>query len=362
MRRQDTLIVGGGPAGTATAIGLALGGKTALLVERERHSADPLCGGFLSWTALRRLERLGLDVAALGARRITRLSLIAGTRVVTTDLPAPAASLSRATLDAALQSRAQSLGVEIERGVHVRDIDGDGARCADGRLIEADRIVLATGKHELRGYPRETRSVDPIIGLRWRLTLSPQMMARIDGVIELHCFRGGYAGLALQEDGRANLCLAIRQSRFDECGKKPSGVVRALGEELPVLAERLHHSTRIEDSAAIANVPYGWRYDPAAQSTFYRVGDQAGVIASLSGEGISLALASGLAAARSLLTGETPDRFHATFLPVLRKPVTVAQTGMQLVERPVGAWLTANVAAMFPGLARVSAKAMRITR
>jgi len=362
MRHPDTLIVGGGPAGAATAIELAAAGSNPLLIEREAQQSDPLCGGFLSWTALCRLERLGVDVFGLGARRVTQLSLIAGNREARSNLPSPAASLSRGVLDAALLAHAERLGARIERGVHVRGIDEGRARCADGRVIAAERIVLATGKHELRGHLRETRHSDPIIGLRWRLTLSPALMRQLDGVIELHCFRGGYAGLALQEDSRANLCLAVRQSRFDECGKQPTALLQSLEAELPSLAGRLHNATHIHHGGAIANVPYGWRYRSSPAAQVYRVGDQAGVIASLSGEGISLALASGQVVARAVLSGQTPNSFHDSFLPGLARPLAVAQQAMHLIERPVGAWLMANLAVAFPGLTRASARAMRVNK
>ena len=81
------LIVGGGPAGAAAAITLARGGARPLLLERHAEAHDTLCGGFLGWDALRRLDAIGIDAAALGARPITRLRLVAGDRLVEVVLP-----------------------------------------------------------------------------------------------------------------------------------------------------------------------------------------------------------------------------------------------------------------------------------
>jgi flavin-dependent dehydrogenase len=361
VRRADTLIVGGGPAGAATAIALAKSG-TALILEREREPGDALCGGFLSWTALARLERLGVDAAALGARQITRLGLFAGQRKAWSDLPAPAAALSRRTLDAGLQHCAERAGAGVERGVRVRAITGDGAQLSDSTDIPAGRVVLATGKHELNGWPRQTDLRDSVLGLRWRLTPAAPLSKIVDGTIELHCFRGGYAGLVLQEDGCANLCLAVRQSRFDEAGKTPAALLEALAREAPSLAWRLDHATNIADAQAIANVPYGWRFRPGSDDrrSPYRVGDQAGVIASLSGEGISLALMSGMAAAQAIRRGANPGRFHARLQQRLGRPIRLAQGMMQMIERPAGAWLATSAAAAAPALMRLSARALRI--
>ena len=61
MRRTPALIVGGGLAGAATAIGLARAGLPHLLVERSRETGDAICGGFLSWRTLETLGGLGID-------------------------------------------------------------------------------------------------------------------------------------------------------------------------------------------------------------------------------------------------------------------------------------------------------------
>lgn len=359
MRDTRPLIVGAGPAGCAAAITLAQAGARPLVLERERTPADPLCGGFLSWTALPRLARLGVDVAALGARPVTALALFAGPIRAASPLPAPAASLSRGVLDAALQAQAEACGAEIRCGIHVRGAD-DLARlaCDAAGTQAAGPVVLATGKHEMRNFPRQSPAADPVLGLRWRLALTPAMRTRLTGLIELHCFAGGYAGLSLQEDGRANLCLAMRASRFDACGKRPDGVLRALHAECPALAGRLDAALSVEDAAAVANVPYGWR---AAEALgVFRVGDQAGCIASLSGEGIALALGTGIAAGEALLRGDGADAFRGRLAPGLAGPIAVAQGIKWIAEKPMAARLATGVAGAIPALSRAAAQAMRL--
>lgn len=360
MRRPDTLIVGGGPAGAAAAIGLAQAGAAPLVLERSQEPADHLCGGFLSWTALKRLERLGVDVAALGARPITRLALFLKRRELVAALPAPAASLSRRALDMALLERAEAAGAIIARGVRVRRIDGQGATLEDGGELAATRIVLASGKHELASHRRGATGGDPVLGLRWRLTASPPLTRRLENAIELHAFAGGYAGLALQEDGRANLCLAVRQSRFAEAGKRPDRLLEALARELPALAARLGEATAIAPPDAVARIPYGWRARAGGDPSLYRVGDQAGVIASLAGEGISLALAGGEAAARAVLAREGPKRFQGRLARRLHRPIAVAQQMMHGLEHPAGAWLLLGAARTLPSSLGLTANATRL--
>ena len=138
MRRSSALIVGGGPAGAATAITLARGGAMPLLIERSPGDRDLVCGGFLGWDALAELQRLGLDPMALGARPIDKLRLVSGGRTVEASLPRKAAGLSRRRLDATLLLMAEEEGVAVLRGRTARALDGHCLRLDGGEEMEAD--------------------------------------------------------------------------------------------------------------------------------------------------------------------------------------------------------------------------------
>lgn len=351
------LIVGGGPAGAAAAIELARGGIAATVIERSDSDQDVLCGGFLSWNTLRQLSELGIDPGALGGHPVDRLRLIAGKQAAAFALPAPGIGLSRRTLDAALLARAETLGVTVRRGTAVRSIEPDIVHLATDERIHADRIILATGKHDVRGLPRPATSDDPAMGLRWRFPASPALAARIAGAVELHLFDHGYAGLVMQEDGHANLCLAIRRSAFVAAGQRPEAVLAALIEHQPLLRERLG-SERCGDAQAVANVPYGWHARHASQG-LYRVGDQAGVIPSLAGEGVGIALASGMAAAQALLSDQPAEAFQVALGRHLRRPIGLARLLWHAAERPSLARIAVPVLAHIPAAAR---GAMRMTR
>jgi 2-polyprenyl-6-methoxyphenol hydroxylase-like FAD-dependent oxidoreductase len=76
----STLIIGGGPAGSAAAITLARAGMTPHLVERQSTPQNGVCGGFLGWDAIAALEELGIDPWSLGAHRITGFRLVSSSR------------------------------------------------------------------------------------------------------------------------------------------------------------------------------------------------------------------------------------------------------------------------------------------
>ncbi|MDR6787757.1 flavin-dependent dehydrogenase [Sphingomonas sp. BE138] len=329
--RREPLILGGGPAGSAAAIALARGGARPLVLERTRERGDALCGGFLSWRTLAALERLGIAADTLNPARATRLRLFTRGRVVETSLPAPGLGVSRARLDALLLAHAERHGAAIERGVTVRALDGGAARTADGALLPADALFLASGKHDIRGTarPAAARGEDPALGLRTRRR-GGGVEPLVGDAIELHLFDRGYAGVVVQEDGSANVCLAIRRSRLTEAGD-PDRLLQALAAEVPAFGDRLAgDATAIE---AIANVPYGWRARDGTDGC-YRLGDQAAVIPSLAGEGMGIALASGVSAATAWLAGQRAAAWQARFARATARPVTVARTIRAIAERP----------------------------
>ena len=364
MRRTAALIAGGGPAGSAAAIVLAQAGARPLLIERHAEPQDIVCGGFLGWDALAGLEALGLDVMALGARPIGRMRLLAGRQRIEASLPHQAAGLSRRTLDAALLDRASLEGAAIERGVAIRRAEGPPFRIdlGDGAAIATDALLLASGKHELRGLARPRPAGGKgAVGLRARLTPSPVLARELESVIELHLFAGGYAGLLVQEDGSVNFCLSIAPARLAEAGGEPERLVALLAEDAPALGDRLGAASAIGAWSAVAGVPYGWRAQGSAPGLF-RLGDQAAVIASLAGDGIAIALQSGRAAAAAYL-GHGPggaDSFQREFAHRAERPLRVAGALRSLAENSALAPPLLGLFGRVPGLAAMLARLTRI--
>jgi flavin-dependent dehydrogenase len=359
VRRAAALIVGGGPAGSAAAIGLARAGIAPELIERSDGPHDVVCGGFLGWDALAALRRLGVDPNALGAPPIGRMRLVTAKRRLEAPLPRLAAGLSRRTLDEALLRAAAGAGVEVRRGKAVRAADPAARRVRldDEEEVEAGFLVLATGKHELRGANRPVDISARPLGLRTAVRPSPPMAADLEGVIELHLYDGGYAGLLIQEDGKANLCLSASRERLKEAGGIEPLVAR-LADELPALAARLDSSEPAQWSA-VSGVPYGWRASGTVAGV-YRIGDQASVIASLAGDGIAIALESGAAAARAIAAGVAAPDFQRQWAKRARRPVGLAELLRHSAEHGAAREAMMVLLGRFPSLAPLAARLTRI--
>lgn len=358
MRVEDPLIVGGGPAGSAAAIRLAHAGHRPLLLERTREPADALCGGFLSWRTLDALDRLGLDRAALGGAAANRLRLFAGETSAERLLPAPAMGLSRLRLDALMLDIAAQAGARVERGIAVRGWENGQLR-VDDDMLTPRTLFLATGKHELRGLarPRAAAGTDPALGLRIRLGPHPTLDGLIGDAIELHLFDRGYAGLVRHEDGTANLCLAVYKSRLDAAGG-PEGLFAELA-GLPHLGERMAHR-RAGVADAVAHIPYGWRAH-STESGVFRLGDQAGVIPSLAGEGMGIAIASGVRAADGWIARGRDGAAHyqTEMARALARPIAIAARIKDAAQAPaVAPWLVRL--ARLPWAADIIARVTRV--
>ncbi|WP_419815670.1 NAD(P)/FAD-dependent oxidoreductase [Glacieibacterium sp.] len=281
---SEIVIVGGGLAGAAAATLLAQSGRRAVVLERSTGAHDKICGEFLSVEAQAHLAALGFDVTRLGGAPIDRLRLVSGTRMVTTRLPFRALGLTRRALDEALLGHAAAAGVRVERGVTVRAIDG-GRLDTSGGSLNADILLLASGKHDVRGVKRDTSgTISGLIGFKQYFRVSPAVRAALAGHIEVVLFDGGYAGLQLVEGGVANLCLLVERARYDGAGASWTGLFADLLRE-PHLRSRLGDAEPMLDRPlTISGVPYGYVFH--GDSAAYRLGDQAGVIPSFSGDGM----------------------------------------------------------------------------
>lgn len=360
MRITAPLIIGAGPAGCAAAIALASQGQAPLLVDRSDEVGDPLCGGFMSWRTLAQLDALGVDPASLGGQRIDHLRIFVKERTAQTPLPYPALGLSRHALDTHLRQAAIAAGARLELDT-IRSVE-TGMAHGHQRDWAAETIFLASGKHDIRGQSRPRKAADPALGLRIRLPASAQRQALIGSAIELHLFRGGYAGIVLQEGGSSNICLALRKSALAHLGNAPDRLLSHVAQDNPHFADRLGDDWRTCRIETIGAVPYGWIARETDEG-IYRLGDQAAVIPSLAGEGMSIALASGSMAAHHWLQGgaSAASSFQRAFASRAYPPVQLAKAARYLAETALGSAAALTLAQVTPGLVSNFAERCRIS-
>lgn len=363
--KYDVLIVGGGPAGAAAAIELARAGRSVVLLEREPFAHDKVCGEFLSHEAVDYLQRLGLDPVKLSSVPITQLRLERNDRPVLAKLPFPAQSLSRRVLDDAMLAEATKAGADVRRGVRVTaltvDESGYTATVADGPSVDAATAFLATGKHDVRGWKRPPGLQNGLIGFKMHWHLSPRQKMHLDRTVELALFNGGYAGLEPVEDGRANLCLLVDERVFAGLDRSWAALLAAIRTQCPSLNERLTGAAPCTTRPlAIFSIPFGYVRKTSAGP--WHLGDQAAVIPSFSGDGISIALHSARLASKHYLEGDAADAYQRELYGNLSRQIRLSTRLSQALLTPWGQRLAIGLSAFAPALLVSAAHTTRIPR
>lgn len=292
----DAIIIGGGLAGCSTAIQLARRGHRVALLEKQRYPVHKLCGEFLSVETQGLFERLGvLDaVRDAGACEIDRvlLSTTAGTAYESA-LPGTALGLSRYTLDHLLFQQAHAAGATALDGTAATEVAGTLAEGFTVRTrddaISARLVVGAYGKRSVLDRKLERPFLarhHPYVGFK-----AHYEGIELAGLIEMHAFPGGYCGLSQVEGGRVNVCWIGREDALKRNGGTPESMLAAACASNPLLDRQMRRLHRVSASfKAVSQVSFSPR--TAWAGDVCMVGDTAGMIAPMCGDGMAMALRS----------------------------------------------------------------------
>ena len=353
------------------AIRLATAGREVTLLEKERAAHHKVCGEFLSREAVEYLRGAGVEPLRLGAATIRVVRLSVKSKVVEAALPFTALSLSRHVLDEAMLSRAAESGCNVVRGEFVEGLmSRDGlwhAQLRSGDSWCAPTAFLASGKHDLRGFDRKPYAQGDLVGfkLQWRLA-SAQTEALRDAM-ELFLFPGGYGGLSLVEGDAATLCLVVRRANLRKLGGWNELLEQLLSTNQN-LSRRLENATPLWDRPlAVSSIPYG--YLTRRSDGLWCVGDQAAVIPSFTGDGMSIALHSAVLAAEMYLDGDTAHNYHRKLNTDLYRGMKLATlisqamvTGHGRVLAPIGLSFFPNAMQWIARFTRIPNRALSSTQ
>ncbi len=350
--RWDVIVVGAGPAGSATARLLAKAGARVLLLDRARFPREKPCSEYLSPESTRVLERLGAEVldavAAAAPARLTGMRVVApsGTGVVGR-FDTFSFALPRTTFDSILRDAAEAAGAEVREGVKVEELVYDGgavggvvARATGNGKRETIRARVVVGADGLRSVvARRLGKVIRTAPYRVAFTAHVADACDVDDLGEMHVGRPGYVGLGPIGAGVTTVALVLplaearRGERFfDELNRFPG------------VAGRFDPRRIVR--RVLATGPFArWSRRPAANGALL-VGDAADFFDPFTGQGIYSALRGAeLAAAAivdTLATGARLQRYararRREFAGkwLLERLIGVAVGWPALIERVVG--------------------------
>ena len=293
--RADVLIVGGGPAGLATAIRAAELGLSVLVIDRGALPLDKACGEVLMPPGVEALARLGVEIAPARRHPFVGIRFVQGDTVAEGRfLGDPGHGLRRTVLIEALVERARTLGVSLAYGRSLGSFREDHgeitALLADGTSVQAKTLIGADGLHSRvraqagLGKPSDARRR---YGIRRHFALQPW-----SPFVEVHWADRAEAYVTPVDANTIGVAILWPGGG--------GGFAEQL-QAFPALAARLAAAPAITEAAG--GGPFWQAVRARTKGRVALVGDAAGYADALTGEGVSLALATGIRLAEIIHQG-----------------------------------------------------------
>lgn len=302
MPHRDLLVIGGGPAGAATAIRAARAGVSVVVFEKGAHGRDKVCGDGLTPRAVGALDELKIPLD--DAHHIQGLRMIAGKRVRELDwpdtsrFPSHGAVWPRRRFDTALMDAAAEAGAEMIYSTEALPVIEDGRAVgvtANGQRWTGDLVVLAAGAQgkAARILGAERDPAEPFgLAIRAYAETPRHTDRHLEACLTLKDEHGtavpGYGWMFPAGDGTVNIGVGALSTMKG---------FKALN--LNTLCDSYRDQVRDDwDLGPYLERPRAWRLPMSAQKRhgpgWVAVGDAAGLVNPMNGEGIDYGLETGM--------------------------------------------------------------------
>ncbi len=288
--KPTILIAGGGLAGLTAAIDLRLRGFEVTVVEKNAYPHHKMCGEYLSNEVIPYLQRLGVDVNSLIPKTLTKLRfvLVHG-KQLECDLPLGGMGISRYALDLFLYERAISLGVEfifdkVENiNFHENEFTVD-IRSGDTR--KAHYVLNALGKKSVVDVQFQRKHTYK--NADWIAVKAHYKGNYPDHIVGLYHFTGGYCGVSKIENNEINICFLAKQELLEQNKTIPQLISNVLFKN-KALREIFEKSiSTFEKPIAISGISFEKK--TKSEKHILMIGDSAGLIHPLCGNGMAMAI------------------------------------------------------------------------
>lgn len=299
----DVVVIGGGLAGLISSIELARAGFSVVVIERKHYPFHRVCGEYISNEVRPYLAHLGLDLKALGVKEITdfRFTSPSG-RALDTQLDLGGFGVSRFRLDFALYQLAQKVGVHFELGQIVDDVyqvaeNAFEVVTQEETVVKGKVILGSFGKNSKmdKALKRDfIHEKSAYVGIKYHIrTQFPQHL------IALHNFQDGYCGISAIEEDKYCLCYLTTRDNLRRYGDIANMEQNILWKN-PHLRRIFNESEFLYERPEVIN---GFSFTPkqTVENHILMVGDAAGLITPLCGNGMAMAIHGGKIAAEQTM-------------------------------------------------------------
>jgi geranylgeranyl reductase family protein len=346
VERVDVLVVGAGPAGSATALHLARGGARVLLADRARFPRDKPCGGGVTGRALKHAP-CSIEPVVEDAVRTFELRLAYGRRFERRSAEPLVLMTQRRRLDAHLAEQAAAAGARFADGTRVDEITADNGRVTarvGSTRVSASVVVGADGANGVvaraAGIGADiVRGVALEGNVDWRHVDERRYRGR--ALFDVGVVPGGYGWIFPKRD-HANVGVG-------GWGTEGPRLRRHLGRLAASYGLPLTSLTDVKGHRLPTRRPGG----RVSAGRILLVGDAAGLVDPLSGDGIYEAFVSARLAADAILSGDLAG-YQQALEAALDRHLHASWVAKQALDRhPALCFWIARIPSVFDVVARL---------
>lgn len=293
-KQYDVAIVGGGLAGLALSIQLARLGHQVIIFEKEQYPFHKVCGEYISLEAWDFLVGLGVDLDGMQVPIITQLQVSAvNGKLLQQHLPLGGFGISRYQLDNTLAQLAKAAGVVLQENTKVNEV----------HFLENEFILDTPGQAYRATVVCGTYGKRSNIDIKWKRPFSTAAKNKLNNyigvkyhikgsfatdTIALHNFKNGYCGIVKIEEDQYNLCYLTTAGNLQKSNGDIAVMEQTILSSNPHLKKIFSEVSKREAPLTISQISFDKKSQ--VENHVLMIGDAAGMITPLCGNGMSMAL------------------------------------------------------------------------
>jgi len=307
-KKWDIIIIGGGLAGLTAALHLVNNNHSVCLIEKTAYPNHKVCGEYVSNEVLPYLKLLGIDPFEVGAKHISKFKITdTSGHPITASLPLGGFGISRYAFDELLYNALKDKAEIIFDTVTKVNFENDEfiINTQKKAILKADFVIGAFGKRS---------NIDSYLNREFMNQKTPWLAVKAhyeydfpDDTVALHNFNGGYCGLSKTETGAVNACYLATLKSFKKYGDIDSFQKEELSKN-PFLADFFSNAKpHFKKPLTISQISFEQK-EPVVDHIFM-VGDSAGLIHPLCGNGMAMAIKSAQIFSELYINSKEEDNF-----------------------------------------------------
>lgn len=286
----EITIIGGGLAGLTAAIDLLNRNYTVVVIEKNAYPKHKVCGEFISNEVLPYLKELGLDIAILQPSNIhkAQISTHSG-KIINSKLPLGGFGISRYALDNYLYKKVLDLGGKVVKDsvTSITFLDSIFTIATQSNTNFQSKIVLgAFGKRsnlDIELNRKFIQQKSPWLGVKAHYSGNFP-----NDLVGLHNFKGGYCGVSKVENNIINICYLVQYESFKNYKNIADFQEKVMCKNKNIATIFKESKLLFENPLTISQISFEDK--PKIESHILMLGDSAGLIHPLCGNGMAMAI------------------------------------------------------------------------